>query len=287
MADNMHEKALTLKERIQKLSSLPSISIVKYHLVKTLNNDSASVEDISDIIKHDPAITSRVMAIANSAFFGCPGRIGSIDQAVMLLGFDLVRSISLASSMFSMFAGQGGNLKRIWAHSYAVGSLAGALCKKTRCADWSGSFLSGLLHDIGRLVIFKIAIDGDMEGQAHGLSGLRGDGLVKAETAMLGCDHSVAAKWFLESLCFPEEVIRPIETHHTAGAISPADGISRIIYLAEGLLLQICPDLDNDGEWTEDHDRFFHEMGLSENDKDELRAGAEKDRASITEFFDL
>jgi putative nucleotidyltransferase with HDIG domain len=287
MSDNVHGKVLQVKERIQNLSSLPSISIVKYHIVKTINNDRASVEDISDIIKHDPAITSRVMAIANSAFFGCPGRIGSIDHAVILLGFDLVRSISLASSLFSMFAGRSRNLKRIWAHSYAVGSLAGALCKKTKCADGGSAFLSGLLHDIGRLVIFKVAIDSDIEGQTHELSDLRGYALVKAETAMLGCDHPEAAKWFLESLCFPDEIIRPIETHHTAGAISHADGISSVIYLAEGLVLQICPDLDNDGEWTEDHDRLFHEMGMNENDKNELRDGAEKDRASIAEFFDL
>jgi putative nucleotidyltransferase with HDIG domain len=287
MLDNMHERALQVKEHIQKLSSLPSLAVVKYQLVKTLSRDGSSVEDIADIIKHDPAITSRIMAIANSAFFAYPGRIGSIDQAVLLLGFDLVRSISLASSMFNIFASQYGNLKRIWAHSYVVASIAGNLCKKNKCCDGGSCFLSGLLHDIGRLALIRIAVEGNMEGHMQDLSGLRGDALMKAEVAKFGCSHPEAAKWFLEHLCFPDEIIKPIETHHNPEAGAHADVISKVIYVADGLASLIFQDLDNDGEWTEDHKRLFHELDMADSDMDEIRATVEKERSSIAEFFDL
>lgn len=287
MLDNMHERALQVKEHIQKLSSLPSLAIVKYQLVKTLSKDGSSVEDISEIIKHDPAITSRVMAIANSAFFAYPGKIGSIDQAVLLLGFDLVRSISLASSMFNIFASQYGNLKRIWAHSYVVASIAASLCKKNRRYDGGSYFLSGLLHDIGRLVLIRIAVDSNMEGHIQNLSGLRGDALMKAEFAMFGCSHPEAAKWFLEHLCFPDEIINPIEAHHNPEAVAHAEGISKVIYVAEGLASLIYEDIDNDGEWTEDHKRLFYELDMADSDIDEIGATVEKERSSIAEFFDL
>jgi HD-like signal output (HDOD) protein len=287
MSDDMHDRALPVKERIQKLSSLSSLAVVKFHLVKALNNEAASIEEISGIIKHDPAIASRVMAIANSAFFGYPGRIGSLDQAVMLLGFDLVRSISLASSLFSMFASQYGHLKLIWAHSYLVGSLAGRLCRKTGGSGEDRCFLSGLIHDIGRLAIFRVAVDSGLETELPDISVRKGDDLIKSEIAMMGCSHPDAAKWFLESLCFPDEIIRPVETHHNVGAVSAAGGISRVIYIAEGLSSLICPEIDNDGEWTEDHGRLFHEMNISEADMDEIKAATDKDRASVAQFFDL
>jgi HD-like signal output (HDOD) protein len=284
---NMHEKVLAVKERIQNLSSLPSLAVVKYQLVKTLSKESASVDDLAEIISHDPAITSRIMAIANSAFFGYSGRISSIDQAVLLLGFDLVRSIALATSMFNAFAGRDKNLKRIWAHSYVVGSLAGNLCARTKCAEKGSGFLSGLLHDIGRLVIFRIAVDNGQEVGLSELSGLKGIDLLKGEMDLLGCTHPQASKWFLDYLCFPEDILRPIETSHNPAVISREDIVSRVICIAESLAPVICPDLDNDGVWTEDHEIIMSELGLAQSDLVDLRELVEKERSSVAEFFDL
>jgi putative nucleotidyltransferase with HDIG domain len=285
--DNAQQNALQVKERIQKLSMLPSLAVVKYQLVKALNKDSISIEDISDIIKHDQALASRVMAIANSAFLGYPGRIGAIDQAVMLLGFDLVRSISLAASMFNVFASQYGNLKQIWAHSYVVANIASNLCNKMQGSGKSSCFLAGLLHDIGRLALFKIASDNNLETQIHEFVKLRGDALLKAEEEMLGCSHTQAAKWFLEHLYFPEEIIIPIETHHAKAGEGPMKGISDTIFLAEGLSDIICPQIAHDGRWTEDHEKLFGDLGLGEKDIEDLKVLVETEESSIARFFDL
>lgn len=273
--------------KIQQLTSLPSLAVVKYQLVKALNKDSISIEDISDIIKHDQALASRIMAIANSAFLGYPGRIGAIDQAVMLLGFDLVRSISLAASIFNVFASQYGNLKQIWAHSYLVANIASNLCDKVQGIGKGSCFLAGLLHDIGRLALFRIAADSNMETQIHELARLRGDALLKAEEEMSGCSHTQAAKWFLEHLYFPDEIIVPIETHHTEAGDGPLKGISNAIFLAEGLSDIICPKIAHDSKWTEGHERLFGEMGLGEKDIDDLNASVETEESSIAKFFDL
>ncbi len=273
--------------KIQQLTSLPSLAVVKYQLVKALNKDSISIEDISDIVKHDQALASRVLAIANSAFLGYPGRIGAIDQAVMLLGFDLVRSISLAASMFNVFASQYGNLKQIWAHSYVVASIASGLCDKLQGSEKGNCFLSGLLHDIGRLALFRIASESDMDTQIHELARLRGDALLKAEEEMSGCSHTQAAKWFLEHLYFPDEIIVPIEKHHELAGEGPLKKISNIIFLAEGLSDIICPLIAHDSKWTEAHVKLFSEMGLGDKDIDDLKASVETEEASIAKFFDL
>jgi|WetSurMetagenome_2_1015567.scaffolds.fasta_scaffold00471_7 putative nucleotidyltransferase with HDIG domain len=275
------------REKIQRITSLPSLAVIKYQLVKILNKDDASVEDISNIIEHDQALASKIIAIANSAFLGYPGRIGAIEQAVMLLGFDLVRSIALATSIFNVLESRYGNLKHIWAHSYVVAIIAGALCEKIPGNNKSSCYLGGLLHDIGRLVLFSVVVEGAPDGRMRELVYLRGDELLKEEETVCGCSHPQAAKWFLEYLCFPEEIIAPIETHHR----QPVDGLpnsfSNVIFLAEGLAGIICPNMEHDGEWADGHQALFSQLGLKDADMDCLRASVEKEQTAISEFFDL
>ncbi|HTZ17176.1 MAG TPA: HDOD domain-containing protein [Dissulfurispiraceae bacterium] len=276
-----------VKDKIQRLSNLPSLAVVKYQLVKTLNRESASINDISDIIRHDQAIASRVLAVANSAFLGFPGKIDALEQAIMLLGFDLVRSISLAASIFSVFASQYGNFKQMWAHSYIVGGLAARICDKTSGGDRSACFLAGLLHDIGRLTLFKIASDSSIDGEVQALLHMKGEDLLKAESSLFHCNHTDAAKWFLDNLCFPADIIDPIEKHHGVISEGPNVKISNMIFLAEGLSDIICPQIVHDGQWSEAHQKLFHESGFGDADIEEIRTLAAAEQDEIAQFFDL
>ena len=285
--DTGTDSTFPVRDKIQQLSNLPSIAVVKYQLIKALNKDNSSIDDVSDIIRHDQAIASRVIAVANSAFLGFPGKINAIEQAIMLLGFDLVRSISLAASIFNVFASQYGNFKQIWAHSYVVGNIAASLCNKVSGKDRSVYFLAGLLHDIGRLILFKVISDSIMDTEVHDLIKLKGEGLLKAEADVFRCSHPVAAKWFLDNLCFPEEIIVPIETHHSVIIEGPHAKVSNVIFLAEGLSDLIYPEVIHDGQWTDEHQRLFNENDLTDKDIDELRTMVEKEQSAISQFFDL
>jgi putative nucleotidyltransferase with HDIG domain len=281
------EHAFPVKEKILQLSNLPSLAVVKYQLIKALNKDNTSIEDIAEIIRHDQALASRVIAVANSAFLGYPGKINAIEQAVMLLGFDLVRSISLAASIFNVFASQYGNFKQMWAHSYVVANIAASLCNKVSGKDRSSCFLAGLLHDIGRLVLFRVISDTIMDTEVHDLIAMKGEALIQAETELFQCTHMQAAQWFLDNLCFPEEIIVPITTHHAVRREEPHKKSADVIFLAEGMSDLICPQVVHDGQWTDEHQKMFLENGLVEKDIDDLKAIVEKEQSAIATFFYL
>ncbi len=281
------EEVIPVRNRIQQLSNLPSLAIVKYQLIKAMNKESTSIDDISEIIRHDQALASRVIAVANSAFLGYPGKINAIERAVMLLGFDLVRSISLAASIFNVFASQYGNFKQLWAHSYIVATIAASISEKIPGTDKSVCFLSGLLHDIGRLVLFKVVSDGNLSPEVHKLMRLKGESLLNAENDQFKCDHSQAAGWFLESLSYPEEVVGPIVTHHRVVYEGPHKQASDVVSLAEGMSELLYPDSINDGEWTENHQLLLRDNNLSEKFIDDLKLVMEKERELISKFFDL
>ncbi len=281
----------TTKSKITELSSLPTIPVVISKLIGILKNENASMGELVETIRHDQSIISRIVSIANSPFFGYPGRINSIEQAVLMLGFNLVRSISLSVSIFTMFPIPYITLKKMWAHSFKVASLSGLLCSKTSINNSGVCFLAGLLHDIGRGIFLAI---NKSEHQLEGietLPKLKAHELFEAEKLLFQCNHTDAARWFLEELFFPQEIILPVYYHHDLGGASlselPHKDVILTIYLSEGLIQEIDPDDLNDGQFSEVHSMLFKEAGFITKDIEEIKKKFLLTVISANNFFEL
>lgn len=277
--------------KIKGLSSMPTIPVVISKLINILKNENASINELVEVIKHDQSIISRIVSIANSPFFGYPGRINSIEQAVLMLGFNLVKSISLSVSIFTVFPIPYVKLKKMWAHAFKVATLSGSLCMKISGNNAGVCFLSGLLHDIGRAIFLSINNSHHPSESFEALYRLKANKLIEAEKLLFDCDHTEAARWFLEELFFPEEIIIPVYYHHNLGDISccsaPYKDIILSLYLAEGLIEEIEPDTLNDGQFTESHSNLLKEAGITEETMVEIMENFALGSASAKNFFEL
>lgn len=269
-----------IRERIKQLTELPTVPIVISRLIKVLQDENASVNDLSEVIRHDQSISARMVAVANSPFFGYPGRINSIEQAILMLGFDIVKSIALGVSVMGLFPFQYSAVKKMWAHSYSVATISGFLCCKIPVADKGICFLAGLLHDIGKIVLMGLYRN---EYQTF----VKSDDPVDVEKNIFQCTHAQAGAWFLESLSFPEEIVLPVCHHHDMVEVDNHKGIVSTVYLAEGLVRTLKPDLAYDGQWTEGHSKTWHDSGLGEDDINELRSFLTEKEEHINSFFEL
>lgn len=269
-----------VKNKIKQITDLPTIPAVVSRLIKTLQNENASIDDLSEVIRYDQSLTTRIVAAANSPFFGYPGKINSIEQAILMLGFDFTKSISLGVSILSSFPLQHDTLKKMWAHSYGVATLSGLMCPRIPVADKGVCFLAGLLHDIGRAVFMKLY------GDEYSVL-LKTDDLIAAEMDTFQCNHAQLGGWFLENLSFPEEIILPVYHHHSVDGTIKHKGIVTAVYLAEGLISLLDQGIACDGQWTEEHEKMFEESGLTGNNIKAYESLLHEELESINNFFKL
>jgi HD-like signal output (HDOD) protein/signal transduction histidine kinase len=144
--------------RLKRSRNLPTLPQVLLKLMNACNDENCTPQRLSEIIFADPSLSAKVLQLVNSAYVGLREKVGSLDKAVVYLGTDTVKNIAISASVLQVFSKTQGNgvfnLPQFWWHSLMCASLARALAKETRYPAPEEAFLSGLLHDIGKLLLW-------------------------------------------------------------------------------------------------------------------------------------
>jgi HD-like signal output (HDOD) protein len=204
----------------RNLDDLPTLRSSKLRLLSILEDDNVDIKDVERIIASDPAMAAKMVRLANSAFYRHSKQAQSIHDAIMTIGFDMVRCISLSMSVMQTFSSNQKIARDIWRHCFAVGVTAMAVGKSK---DERGTFFSGgLLHDLGRVVLIW------KEPVAY--TRLFQDGWpdLQQEQEVFEMDHTVIGEFVAQRWHFPAEVIEIIKYHH-----APINRASSIISLVD------------------------------------------------------
>jgi len=154
----MPVEGLTLEALANHVKSIPTLPLVLIELSKRMEDPKTSSDDLAQVIQQDQAISSKVLKLVNSPFYGYSGKIHTINQGIVILGFNAIKNLVLSTSVMDAFKGteSGENFRMdlLWIHSASVAGLARLLAERTGMADPEEAFVAGLLHDIGKVLLW-------------------------------------------------------------------------------------------------------------------------------------
>ena len=217
-ASSLHEliSHASLKKIVSRLGTLPSVPEVYEKLRKAMTDPEVSVADVAAIIEEDMAMSAKVLQLVNSAFFGLFQKVESPARAVNLLGLETVKNLVLGVGAFSEINASSNifSVKKLWSHSMAVGTLAKkiALNESDDKELIDNSFIAGLLHDIGKLVLLAQLLE--KYEQAVLLAGEQEIQLRMAEKEIFDTVHGDIGAYLMGLWGMPGPVVEAIGFHH-------------------------------------------------------------------------
>ncbi len=269
----MKPHAAPIFDRIKTSKNLPTLPHILLKLVDACNNQDSTIPDISRIIDKDSSLSAKVMRMVNSAFYGLPARVTSMEQALLLLGTDAIKNLAVSAAVFQVFGAARGdrvfNLTLFWYHSLLCATMAELIAKKTSYSSSEEAFLSGLLHDIGKLVLW-VNFPKDYSGVLE--SSQNKTDLISAEEKHLGATHPEVGAWMIQRWHLQSFMADAVLFHHEGeDSIQDALPLVKVVFLAN--LLSTDP-VENDGAKANTAQMIF---GLSPSDvEDIIQQGKEK-----------
>ena len=258
--------------KIGDIATLPEITI---KIINIVEDPKSTARDLHEVIKHDPALSTKVLKVVNSAFYGLPGQIASVDRAIVLLGLSAVKNISIAASISRLFKGEQLSdkftAKDLWRHSLAVAVASKMICTaQGRSASGDEVFLGGLIHDIGILIERQAHPEQLTEVVTRATNGEAS--FLDLETQIIGVDHQQFGMALTTKWKFPRHLRAVAGFHHAYEGLN-ADHKSLVATIRTADLI-CCQDrhgfyLTADGE--EITETLLDDVQLTLKDIEEIR----------------
>jgi len=225
------KKMSLIEENFNKI--IPSII---HELNEVLDKEEVTLNEVAEVIKRDVIFTAKVIRLANAPFYGFPGRIGSVEEALIILGINTVKIIAYTMCIVDVI---NAHYKELSNHSIKVAELSKELGEKLGFSKISEIYTAGLLHDFGKVAL-KVS--------EPGYERLKKEAREKkiplwiAEEQEFGINHAQVAQKFLNDWMFPQRIIIPIAEHHEVSSKKPYSKETAIIHIADAIANVASPE---------------------------------------------
>ena len=250
--------------RAQDMSSMPASAS---RIMEIVSDAAADAGDLQGVIAHDPTLTSKLLKMVNSAFYGFSSPVADIRRAIVLLGFNAVRNLALSVSVCEMFRSEDkvGSYSRWgqWQHSVVVGLATRMVCRRVGINPSEEGFLAGTVHDIGLILEDQYAHDAFVIAQTEAQKA--GVPLWEVEREVLGTDHAelgglLGAKWG-----FPPSITSAIARHHQPLSAGKDNRLVLALHIADFLAYAKNIGTISSAQ-ARPHSEAFKSLGLSRAD---------------------
>ncbi len=200
---------------VDKLRDIPTLSIVVTRLVEMVNDPKTSASQVAEVLKRDQVLTAKVLRLVNSSYYNLSTEVTDVSKALGFLGFNTISVLVLGTSVFSSFdlkAAPFFNVKEFWKHSLSTALAGELIALKLKYPKPQDVFTCGLLHDVGKIALFKISID-DLKNVVE-KSAQENISFLDAESALGLPGHSVLGERLAEQWKLPVVIRKTIRYHH-------------------------------------------------------------------------
>ncbi|TSA48598.1 MAG: HDOD domain-containing protein [Deltaproteobacteria bacterium] len=220
-----------LRHKVENINTLPTVPGVLKRLSVVIEKPRITLVEISAFIANDPALTTKVLKMVNSAIYGFPGRIASVSHATMLLGLNIIKGLLLGVSVFELMQKA---MSGLYEHSLACAIASRVIAQKKGLKEPEEVSVAGLLHDIGKVILtleFPTEYQAAMnEAQGKSIS------IFDAEKNQFNATHANVGSWLAEKWHFPRNLIEVIECHHRPALAKNAPLETAIVHMADLLV---------------------------------------------------
>lgn len=228
---------------IREISHIATLPEITLKIIQLVESPTSTAQDLHNVIAKDPALCTRILKVVNSAFYGLPGQIGSINRAIVLLGLNAVKNIAIAASLAKLFKGgqlsQSFGAKDLWTHSIASAACTKLLADRLKLGLADEAFLAGLIHDVGIMVELQfdraklVEVVERVSPQSEG--GPIGD-WIAAEQHVYNATHQDFGAALCEKWKFPKSFGLVTGYHHRPLDLPPENRtLSCLVYVADRL----------------------------------------------------
>ena len=247
---------------IREISHIATLPEVTLKIIELVEDPQSTASDLHKVISTDPALSSRILKVVNSSFYGLPGQIASINRAIVLLGLNAVKNIAIAASLAKLF--RGGDLtsnfgaKDLWDHSNSCAAACKIISDTLKIGIADEAFLSGLMHDIG--IMIEMQYDRKklievIETLSVNSKGVPLMDMLEIEDSIFGANHQDFGTALCEKWKFPRGLTIVTGNHHNPMDVdTDSRTLPSVVYVADRLVGEmktnpyrldlVCTDID-------------------------------------------
>jgi HD-like signal output (HDOD) protein len=253
------------RRTLREAKSLPTLPAIISKLTKMAEDPDVTSEQMGKVISKDHILAIKLLKLVNSAFYGFPQKISSLSSALILLGFNVIKSLIISSSIFELMESQDVEL---WEHSLGCAVVCNVLAKRLDVDDPEEVSTAGLVHDIGKVAIKMELADEYARIQKAALA--EEISIYDAEKKILDLDHAEIGGWLSKSWNLPAKLVEPISCHHNPAKAKNEKLAAAIVHFSDILIRGLGYGHGTDIWVPPMSKKAWDILGLTAKDMDEI-----------------
>lgn len=277
----------TLDEIVEKIDALPPLRDTAMRLISVISDPSSTIGQIVETIRYDQMVTSQVLRLCNSAYFGLARQISSVDDAIRYLGTTKVLQLVMAAHTQGLLgreqAGYGLPPGGLWLHSVGVALSGQIFAQRFGVGQVGLVFTAGLLHDVGKVVLNEYVAE--EYGKIAEMVSAGGVSFLDAEREVLGFTHPEIGQRVADLWNLPEAMGKAIRYHHEPEAVEEVDPLLDAVHLADSVCRLVGIGSGYDGLLYRASPEVMARHQVAESDLETVGADTVLELKSVQKLF--